>query len=142
MVHKNCPSVSIKQNSSDESPYKLVELAPVIYTPPPVPVFPPMAHHATSAYGRNPLSSPLPQNNELPFDLQPLPTFSNYNSSKIKTIIEVLRHLPHVDLDTLMLVNVLDQYHNGISGIDCGTYLSVAFKPNMNFFFKECFISH
>ena len=133
------PQPSTSQKTTDDS-YKLVELAPVIYTPPSAPVFPPMAH-ATSAYGRNPLSSPLPHNNELPFDLQPLPTFSNPNSSKIKTIIEALRHLPHVDLDTLTLVNVLDQHYNGIPTIDRGGYLSVTFQPNLNIFFKECFIN-
>ena len=102
--------------------------------------------HGTSTYGthygRNPPSSPLiTHNNELlPFDLRPLPSFPNSNS-KIKTIIEALRHLPHVDLDTLTLVNVLDQHYNGIPTIDRGGYLSVTFQPNLNIFFKECFIN-
>ena len=140
------PQLSTPQKSTHDS-HQAVELATTLYTPPPaVSVYPPMAHGTSTygtTYGRNPLSSPLvTHNNELiPFDLRPLPTFSNPNSSKIKTIIEALRHLPHVDLDTLTLVNVLDQHYNGIPSIDRGNYLSVTFQPNLNIFFKECFIN-
>ena len=100
-------------------------------TPPPPP--------SPAVLPKTPLSSHEMKMN--PLALPPSRSTFVGHDSKIKVIIEALRIMPDcIDLNTLTFVNVLDQWYNGFSTPDNGTWISVTFRPNVNPRFREMFL--
>ena len=130
----------VKKAKKSDEPYNLTTLQNVVYTSPPPSS--PVLSPATPPFPK----VPLPQN-EITNEFNPLqlpPTHTSFigsvHDSKVKTIIEALRILPITDLNTLTLVNVLDQYYNGIGGHDDGTWISVTFRENIDPSFRDIFL--
>ena len=118
--------------AKSEEPYHLVELQNAVHTPPAPAALPqvplPLSNEVNESTYNAPLPNPLPRFNTVPYQ------------SKIKNIIEHLRLLPVISMETLTFVNLLDQYYYGTATYDNGTWIAVAFNGNINGLFRDIFM--